>query len=271
MDHFVKILMWFRQRFVIEIIEYNLYYFNSFSNFLNAMVSVNEKGKWIDLIRRSLFTAHVESELLMGYDMYLPRDVVVMSVRIAILLAVLFTVPLIHFPVSQTPDSELFKIEIQKTNPFSFSLRHVKRCWCYAGERGSSPGSFIFFPVFSSSLLCCCSLFSSLTLGMSLVWSVSVCPYALCVYCLVQCVFVCLHTLSYVILGSTTSTCLLFVYPGMFYLRSSSEPIRSLNSAGVSKVLHEFNNTYITSFAEHSWFWINLLKKYIHYCSKSGP
>ncbi len=79
-----KILMWFRQRFVIEIIEYNLYYFNSFSNFLNEMVSVNEKGKWIDRITLSLFTAHVESELLMGYDMYLPRDVVVMSVRIAI-------------------------------------------------------------------------------------------------------------------------------------------------------------------------------------------
>ncbi|KTF74846.1 hypothetical protein cypCar_00019720 [Cyprinus carpio] len=44
------------------------------------------------------FFTHVESELLLGYDTYLPRDVVVMAVRLAILLAVLFTVPLIHFP-----------------------------------------------------------------------------------------------------------------------------------------------------------------------------
>lgn len=73
------------------------------------MMSVNEEDKWIDLIKLSLFTAHVESELLLGYDTYLPRDVVVMSVRIAILLAVLLTVPLIHFPVSQTADCELFK------------------------------------------------------------------------------------------------------------------------------------------------------------------
>ncbi|RXN17579.1 putative sodium-coupled neutral amino acid transporter 6 [Labeo rohita] len=44
------------------------------------------------------FYTHVESELLLGYDTYLPRDVLVMSVRLAILLAVLLTVPLIHFP-----------------------------------------------------------------------------------------------------------------------------------------------------------------------------
>lgn len=43
----------------------------------------------------------MDSELLQGYDHYLPHDVVVMSVRLAILLAVLLTVPLIHFPVSQ--------------------------------------------------------------------------------------------------------------------------------------------------------------------------
>ncbi len=76
----------------------------------DEMMSVSdEEDKWIDLIKCSSFAAHVESELLLGYDTYLPRDVVVMSVRIAILLAVLFTVPLIHFPVSQTPDCELFK------------------------------------------------------------------------------------------------------------------------------------------------------------------
>lgn len=44
--------------------------------------------------------AHVDSELLLGYDKYLPHDVMVMTVRLAILLSVLLTVPLIHFPVS---------------------------------------------------------------------------------------------------------------------------------------------------------------------------
>ncbi len=86
------------------------------------MMSVSdEEDKWIDLIKCSSFAAHVESELLLGYDTYLPRDVVVMSVRIAILLAVLFTVPLIHFPVSQTPELWTIKFwrKIQKTHPLS--------------------------------------------------------------------------------------------------------------------------------------------------------
>ncbi|XP_039527911.1 probable sodium-coupled neutral amino acid transporter 6 isoform X3 [Pimephales promelas] len=48
------------------------------------------------------FYTHVESELLLGYDTYLPRDVLVMSVRLAILLAVLLTVPLIHFPARKS-------------------------------------------------------------------------------------------------------------------------------------------------------------------------
>lgn len=47
-----------------------------------------------------LFTAHVQSELLLGYSTFLPRNVLVMTVRFAILLSVLLTVPLIHFPVS---------------------------------------------------------------------------------------------------------------------------------------------------------------------------
>lgn len=48
-----------------------------------------------------LLTAHVNSELLLGYDAYMPRDIMVMTVRLAILLSVLLTVPLIHFPVSR--------------------------------------------------------------------------------------------------------------------------------------------------------------------------
>lgn len=45
-------------------------------------------------------TAHVDSELLLSYDAFMPRDIMVMVVRLAILLSVLLTVPLIHFPVS---------------------------------------------------------------------------------------------------------------------------------------------------------------------------
>ncbi|KAJ7413117.1 putative sodium-coupled neutral amino acid transporter 6 [Pitangus sulphuratus] len=40
----------------------------------------------------------VDSELLRGYSRYLPHDMVIMTVKVAILFAVLLTVPLIHFP-----------------------------------------------------------------------------------------------------------------------------------------------------------------------------
>lgn len=43
----------------------------------------------------------VESELLQSYSKFLPNDVLIMTVRLSILLAVLLTVPLIHFPVSK--------------------------------------------------------------------------------------------------------------------------------------------------------------------------
>lgn len=52
-----------------------------------------------------LLTEQVESELLLSYDMYLPRDLMVVTVRLAILSSVLLTVPLIQFPVSMlVPD-----------------------------------------------------------------------------------------------------------------------------------------------------------------------
>lgn len=42
----------------------------------------------------------MDSELLQGYSRYLPHDNVIVTVKLGILLAVLMTVPLIHFPVS---------------------------------------------------------------------------------------------------------------------------------------------------------------------------
>ncbi|XP_053458536.1 probable sodium-coupled neutral amino acid transporter 6 isoform X2 [Nycticebus coucang] len=44
------------------------------------------------------FYDKVESELLQGYSKYSPHDVVVVTVQLCILLSVLLTVPLIHFP-----------------------------------------------------------------------------------------------------------------------------------------------------------------------------
>ncbi|CAM4726319.1 hypothetical protein PO909_019532 [Leuciscus waleckii] len=124
------------------------------------------------------FYSHVESELLLGYDTYLPRDVLVMSVRLAILLAVLLTVPLIHFPARKA-----LLMLCKREREFSW-LSHSLSC--------------IFI----------------LTLVLLLA------------------IFVPDIRNVFGVVGSTTSTCLLFVYPGMFYLRISSEPIRSLNSAG---------------------------------------
>ncbi|XP_051772768.1 probable sodium-coupled neutral amino acid transporter 6 [Ctenopharyngodon idella] len=129
------------------------------------------------------FYKHVESELLLGYDTYLPRDVLVMSVRLAILLAVLLTVPLIHFPARKA-----FLMLCGREREFSW-LSHSLSC------------------------------FFILTLV------------------LVLAIFVPDIRNVFGVVGSTTSTCLLFVYPGMFYLRISSEPIRSLNSAGAVLLL----------------------------------
>ncbi|XP_065491359.1 solute carrier family 38 member 6 isoform X2 [Caloenas nicobarica] len=45
------------------------------------------------------FYDKVDSELLQGYSRYLPHDTVMVTVKVAVLFAVLLTVPLIHFPV----------------------------------------------------------------------------------------------------------------------------------------------------------------------------
>lgn len=124
------------------------------------------------------FYSHVGSELLLAYNTYLPRDILVMSVRLAILLAVLLTVPLIHFPA-----------------------RKAVLMLC-RGERE--------FSWLSHTLSC----FFILTLVLLLA------------------IFVPDIKNVFGVVGSTTSTCLLFVYPGMFFLRISSEPIRSFNSVG---------------------------------------
>ncbi|KAG9336619.1 hypothetical protein JZ751_002966 [Albula glossodonta] len=119
------------------------------------------------------FYEHVESELLLGYNQYLPRDVVVMSVRCAILLAVLLTIPLIHFPARKA-----VVMLIRGDRPFSWPC-HV---------------------VVTIVLLAVVLLLAIYVPDIRNVFGV---------------------------VGSTTSTCLLFVYPGLFYLRISGDPLKS--------------------------------------------
>nr|XP_046268285.1 probable sodium-coupled neutral amino acid transporter 6 [Scatophagus argus] len=124
------------------------------------------------------FYAHVGSELLLSYGVYLPRDIMVMTVRLAILLSVLLTVPLIHFPARKAAILLLFG-----GRPFSW-LIHIT---------------------------------ATLTiLGVVLLMAIFV-PDIRNVFGLV---------------GSTTSSCLLFVFPGIFYLKISNQAFRSIDSIG---------------------------------------
>ncbi|XP_062851763.1 probable sodium-coupled neutral amino acid transporter 6 [Trichomycterus rosablanca] len=124
------------------------------------------------------FYSQVDSELLRGYDVYLPRDVVVMVVRLAILLAVLLTVPLIHFPARKALLT-LF--------------------------RGQREFSWLSHCLSTFLLLLIVELLAIYVPDIRNVFGV---------------------------VGSTTSTCLLFVYPGLFYLRVSNDNIRSVISVG---------------------------------------
>ncbi|XP_042357356.1 probable sodium-coupled neutral amino acid transporter 6 [Plectropomus leopardus] len=124
------------------------------------------------------FYAHVDSELLLGYDKVLPHDIMVMVVRLAILFSVLLTVPLILFPARKAASLLLFGFR-----PFSW-LIHI----------------------------------TSTVIILSVV--------------LLLAIFV--PDISHVfgVVGSTTSTCLMFVYPGIFYLKINGAPLRSCNSIG---------------------------------------
>ncbi|XP_071383868.1 probable sodium-coupled neutral amino acid transporter 6 [Centroberyx affinis] len=129
------------------------------------------------------FYAHVNSELLLGYDAYMPRDIMVMTVRLAILLAVLLTVPLIHFPARKA-----MTMLLCGGRPFSW-LIHITA--------------------------------TVMILGVVLLMAIFV-PDIRNVFGVV---------------GSTTSTCLLFIYPGIFYLKISNQPLRSAESIGAVLLL----------------------------------
>ncbi|KAM3871254.1 putative sodium-coupled neutral amino acid transporter 6 [Diretmus argenteus] len=129
------------------------------------------------------FYAHVDSELLLSYDAFMPRDVLVMTVRLAILLAVLLTVPLIHFPARKA----------------------VIMLLC-----GGQPFSWLIHVISTLIILGAVLLLAIFVPDIKNVFGV---------------------------VGSTTSSCLLFVYPGIFYLRLSNQPLRSLESIGAVVLL----------------------------------
>ncbi|XP_061552102.1 probable sodium-coupled neutral amino acid transporter 6 isoform X2 [Phycodurus eques] len=124
------------------------------------------------------FYAHVDSELLLGYDAYMPRDIMVMMVRVAIIISVLLTVPLIHFPARKA-----VILLLCGNRPFSWMI-HI-----------------------TTTLV---------ILGVVLLLAIFV-PDIRNVFGVV---------------GSTTSSCLLFVFPGLFYFKISHQPLRSFDSIG---------------------------------------
>ncbi|MEQ2191098.1 hypothetical protein XENOCAPTIV_020751, partial [Xenoophorus captivus] len=113
------------------------------------------------------FYGHVASELLLGYGRYLPRDIMVMTVRLAILVSVVLT------------------------------ARKAVMILLYGGRH-----------------------FSWLTHIVSTMIILSV--------VLMLAIFV----------PDIRNVCLLFVFPGIFYLKISSQPLKSADSIGVNLQFH---------------------------------
>ncbi|XP_025909534.1 probable sodium-coupled neutral amino acid transporter 6 [Nothoprocta perdicaria] len=124
------------------------------------------------------FYDKVDSELLQGYTRYLPHDTVIMTVKLAVLFAVILTVPLIHFPARKAV-------------------------------------LMVFFSNLPVSWMC--HIFITLTLTTIVVLFAMYVPDIKNVFGVV---------------GSTTSTCLLFVYPGVFYLKLNREDLLSPQKLG---------------------------------------
>ncbi|XP_040416497.1 probable sodium-coupled neutral amino acid transporter 6 [Cygnus olor] len=124
------------------------------------------------------FYDKVDSELLQSYNKYLPHDTVILTVKLAVLFAVLLTVPLIHFPARKAVLMLFFS--------------HIPVSWI-------------------------CHIFVTLALNTIVVLFAMYVPDIKNMFGVV---------------GSTTSTCLLFIYPGLFYLKLSREDFLSPQKLG---------------------------------------
>ncbi|XP_077765659.1 solute carrier family 38 member 6 isoform X3 [Canis aureus] len=129
------------------------------------------------------FYDKVASELLQGYSIYLPRDVVILTVKLCILFAVLLTVPLIHFPARKALMMMFFS-----NFPFSW-IRH-----------------------------------SLITLALN-------------IFIVLLALYVPDIRNIFGVVGSSTSACLIFVFPGLFYLKLSREDFLSWKKLGAFVLL----------------------------------
>ncbi|KAM4690767.1 solute carrier family 38 member 6 [Rhinophrynus dorsalis] len=129
------------------------------------------------------FYDKVDSELLQGYSRFLPSDVLIITVRFFILLAVLLTVPLIHFPARKA-----FMMMFFSRYPFSY-IRHVL-----------------------------------VTLALN-------------IFIVLLAIYVPDIRNLFGVVGSTTSTCLLFVFPALFYIKLSTETFLSWQKLGACGLL----------------------------------
>ncbi|XP_053331174.1 probable sodium-coupled neutral amino acid transporter 6 isoform X2 [Spea bombifrons] len=129
------------------------------------------------------FFDKVDSELLQGYSRYLPNDTLIGTVRLFILLSVLLTVPLIHFPARKAVMMMFFS-----GRPFSY-VRHA---------------------------------LVTLALNVTIVLLAIYVPDIRNVFGVV---------------GSTTSTCLLFIFPGLFYAKIGREAWSSPQKLGACGLL----------------------------------
>ncbi|XP_053560912.1 probable sodium-coupled neutral amino acid transporter 6 [Bombina bombina] len=129
------------------------------------------------------FYDKVGSELLQTYSQYLPKDNLIVTVRLFILLAVLLTVPLIHFPARKA-----FMLLFFSSSRISY-LRHIL-----------------------------------VTLGLNII-------------IVVLAIYVPDISNVFGVVGSTTSTCLLFVFPGLFYVKLSTEDCLSRQKLGALLLL----------------------------------
>ncbi|KAM4664158.1 putative sodium-coupled neutral amino acid transporter 6 [Discoglossus pictus] len=129
------------------------------------------------------FYDKVESELLQTYGRYLPNDNLIASVRLCILLAVLLTVPLIHFPARKA-----FMLLVFSSARFSY-VRHI-----------------------------------IVTLGLNII-------------IVLLAIYVPDIRNVFGVVGSTTSTCLLFVFPGLFYIKLSLEDFLTRQKLGAFALL----------------------------------
>ncbi|KAG8511785.1 putative sodium-coupled neutral amino acid transporter 6 [Galemys pyrenaicus] len=180
------------------------------------------------------FYDKVASELLQGYSKYLPHDFVVMTVKLCILFAVLLTVPLIHFPARKALMMMFFS---------NFAFSWIPHFLVTLALNIIIVLLAIYVPDIRN------------VFGLVGKFSISKGPYNKMDKTFVQSH----HSLFFprLLKGSSTSTCLIFVFPGLFYLKLSREDFLSWKKFGACVLLIFGILVGSFSFALIIFDWIN--------------